>query len=342
LASQVVFEILPDPDVRERRLTRSTAHLDLWPEGDVINPMIDSGTVTLFQTDPARSVARLVFNLSAPGSADPSQPHPILGNLQIRQALRYAVEPGRLNAEAFNDRGRVIYSELHQLGCNIAPFPYNPGLAAALLDDAGWVLVDPEVNPVRECRGCGTAEEGTPLVLQSYTYVEAPESVQRAHELIEEMLAEVGVKLERQVAEGGKLWDTWQGDGLEIRGNFDLDLWDDGYFGVDPTIYLTDLFDPRAIPTRDNPVAGLNVSRYRNPNLANLFDALHTPLPNNRRRALLCELALTLDQDLPQIPLVAIPDLYAISIDLEGVAPHIYDTVTWNASEWRLVRPVAE
>ena len=179
-------------------------------------------------------------------------------------------------------------------------------------------------------------------MLQSYTYVEAPESVQRAHELIEEMLAEVGVKLERQVAEGGKLWDTWQGDGLEIRGNFDLDFWDDGYFGVDPTIYLTDLFDPRAIPTRDNPVAGLNVSRYRNPNLANLFDALHTPLPNNRRRALLCELALTLDQDLPQIPLVAIPDLYAISIDLEGVVPHIYDTVTWNASEWRLVRPVAE
>jgi ABC-type transport system substrate-binding protein len=304
--------------------------------------MIDSGNVTIFRTNPARSVVRLVFNLSAPGSADPSQPHPILSNLQVRQAIRYAVEPGRLNAEAFNDHGQVIYSELYQLGCDIAPFPYNPGLAAALLDDAGWVLVDPEVNPVRECRGCGTAEEGTPLVLESYTYVEAGEEMEAAHQLIEEMLAEVGVKVERKVAEGGNLWGTWHDEGLEIRGRFDVDFWDDGYFGVDPTIYLTDLFDPRGIPTRDNPVAGLNTGRYHNTDLADLFDALYTPLPNNRRRALLCELALTLDQDLPQIPLVALPDLYAISIDLEGVVPHIYDSVTWNAAEWRLVRPTVE
>ncbi len=189
------------------------------------------------------------------------------------------------------------------------------------------------------CQNCGTAPDGTPLVLQSYTYVEFGDELLKAHRLVAEMLAEAGIKVERKAVEGGKLWNTWEKGGIELHGKFDLDLWDDGYFGVDPTTYLTNLYDPRSIPTRTNPIAGLNVMRYRNPRLADLFDALNRPLPNNRRRALLCELAITVDQDLPQIPLLAFPDLYGISIDLQGVAPHIYDTVTWNAGDWQLVRP---
>jgi len=208
-------------------------------------------------------------------------------------------------------------------------------LAQALLDDAGWVL--PEGELIRRCQGCGTVEDGTPLALKSYTYVEFGAQMQQAHRLIEGMLAEVGINLERETVEGRELWDTWQNEGIELRGNFDMNLWDNGYYGVDPTTYLTDLYDPRSIPTRNNPIAGLNVSRYRNPDLIEVFDALHTPLPNNRRRPLLCQLAITLDQDLPHIPLLAFPDAYGISVDLQGIAPHIYDTVTWNAGDWQLV-----
>jgi hypothetical protein len=101
-------------------------------------------------------------------------------------------------------------------------------------------------------------------------------------------------------------------------------------------------YDPRSIPTRDNPIAGLNYSRYRNPTLIGIFDALRTPLPNNRRRTLLCELATILYQDLPQMPLLALPDRYGINLNLRGVSPHIYDTVTWNATEWSLVTPPQE
>jgi hypothetical protein len=71
--------------------------------------------------------------------------------------------------------------------------------------------------------------------------------------------------------------------------------------------------------------------------LIKIFDALHTPLPNNRRRALLCEIAIALHQDLPQIPLVALPDYYATHVSLQGVIPHIYDTITWNAGDWQLL-----
>ena len=112
-----------------------------------------------------------------------------------------------------------------------------------------------------QSQGCDTAEDGAPLTLQSYTYVEFGDQLVFAHQLIQGMLAEVGIDLRREVIEGSKLWGTWANDGIELHGNFDLDLWDDGYYGVDPTVYLTDYYDPRAIPTRDNPVAGLNISQ---------------------------------------------------------------------------------
>ena len=336
MASQLVLAVQPDPEFRGRNLARGNAHLDLWPEGSALVQMENSGNVNIVPTRPPHFVLRLVPNLSLPGSSDPEIPHPILADKRVREALRFAVDAGRINSEIFNGRGTPVNTELFQFDCNIPPHEFNPGLASALLDEAGWKFTTPD-DVFRTCQGCGTAEDGTPLTLISYTYVEFGDRLEATHRLIEEMLAEVGVDLEREVVEGSRLWDTWDNEGIELHGNFDLDLWDDGYYGVDPTIYLTNYFDPRSIPSRNNPIAGLNVSRYRNPDLIKIFDALHTPLPNNRRRALICELAVIFYEDVPQIPVLALPDLYAINSRLQGVIPHIYDTITWNAAEWHLI-----
>jgi peptide/nickel transport system substrate-binding protein len=341
LVPQLVFEIQPDPDFRRRNLERGNTHLDLWPEDPALTLLENNENVSVLVTNPARYVLRLVPNLSLSGSADPDQPNPALANVQVRQAVRYAVDVNRLNEEAFLGRATPVDTELFQLGCQIPHYDFNPGLSIALIDQAGWRLTNPD-DPIRYCQGCGTAKDGDPLILKSYIYEEFGDELTKAHQLLEEMLLEVGIKLERQVIEGGQLWNTWENNGLEIHGNFDLDLWDDGYYGVDPTLYMADYFDPRSIPTRDNPIAGLNYSRYRNPTLIGIFDALRTPLPTNRRRTLLCELATILYQDLPQMPLLALPDRYAINLNLQGVAPHIYDTITWNATEWRLLTPPEE
>ncbi len=336
LASQLVFEVQPDAEFRGRSLERGNVHLDLWPEEPVLTRLEDSDTVNVLVTNPPRFVLRLIPNLSLPGSANPDQPHPVLANPKLREAVRYAVDVNRLNEEIFNNRAIPVDTELYQFGCQLPGYNFNPGLSSALLDEAGWRLTNPEEDPIRTCQGCGTVEDGTRLTLKSYSYEEFGPQMNAAQLLLEEMLREVGINLEHEVVEGSKLWNTWENEGLEMRGNFDLDLWDDGYYGVDPTIYLSDYYDPRHIPTRDNPNAGLNISRYRNPTLSGIFDALYTPLPTNRRRTLLCELAVILQQDLPQIPLLALPDRYAINTNLQGVVPHIYDTVTWNAGEWKL------
>ncbi|MDM8526866.1 ABC transporter substrate-binding protein [Anaerolineales bacterium HSG24] len=337
LASQLVLEIVSNPKLRQRMLERGDAQLDLWPyEKQIIRRMerSKSGNVYLYATVPARYLLRLVPNLSEPGH--PDKPHPILGDKRVRQAILQSIDVERLNRRAFDGKGIPMQTELNQIGCFLTPYYYDPGIAQALLNQAGWVLQPGD--EVRSCQGCGTAEDGTPLILKSYTYDEFGEPLHEAHELIGEMLARVYIKLDREVVEGGKLWGTWNDNGIELRGNFDLNLWDDGYYGIDPTIRMGDYFDPRSIPTRDNPIAGLNVGRYYNPTLIDIFDALYTPLPTNRRRTLLCELATIIHQDLPHIPLLALPDLYGINRSLQGVAPHIYDTVTWNAADWRVIR----
>ncbi len=334
LATQLVFQIETNPKLRQRMLERGDAHLDLWPEGQVIKRLERSPTAYIYATDPPRYVLSLVPNFSKPGS--PTEPHPILSDVRVRQAIFQAIDVERLNRKAFDGRGRPVQTDLSQLGCFIPPYYYDPGIAQALLDQAGWKLVDPD-EKVRRCVGCGTAPEGTPLVLKSYTYEEFGKPIQDAHKLIAEMLGRVYIGLEMQTIEGGKLWGTWNDNGIELRGNFDLNLWDDGYFGVDPTVHLADFFDPRSIPTRDNPIAGLNVGRYYNPTLIDIFDGLYTVLPNSRRRVLLCELATILHQDLAHIPLLALPDFYAIHRTLAGIAPHVYDTVTWNAADWQIV-----
>jgi ABC-type transport system substrate-binding protein len=339
LANQLVFEIQPDAEFRGRSLERGNANLDMWPEEPALTRMEDSDTVDVRVVNPPRFVLRLVPNLSRPGSADPDQPHPVLANPKLREAIRYAVDVNRINEEAFNNRAIPVDTELYQFGCQLPAYSFNPGVSSALLEEAGWRASDPEEDPIRTCQGCGVVEDGTRLTLKSYIYEEFGPQLATAHRLLEEMLREVGIDLEREVVEGSQLWNTWENEGIEIRGNFDLDLWDDGYYGADPTIYMADYYDPRHIPTRDNPNAGLNISRYRNPTLSGIFDALDTPLPANRRRTLLCELAIILQQDLPQIPLLALPDRYGVSTNLQGVVPHIYDTVTWNAAEWRLVGP---
>jgi ABC-type transport system substrate-binding protein len=159
LSPQLVFEIVQDPELRQRSLIRGNQHLDLWPNADLIPKMEDGGTVTVIRTDPARYVMRLVLNLSDP--QDPTKPHPILSNPQVRQAIYHAVDINYLNAEAFDNRGLPVETELYQLDCDLPPYhDYNPGLAQALLNEAGWVVVNPD--PDSDVLRCASVRAAAP------------------------------------------------------------------------------------------------------------------------------------------------------------------------------------
>lgn len=333
LAEQLIFEIEADEERRARDVALGSSHLDMWVEEPYLTDLDEDEAVLVLATDPARFILRLVPNLTAPGVA--ARPNPIVADLTVRQAIRHAINVPQLVEEVFAGHAKPAHTELTRNGCQLTPYTYNPDTARALLTRAGWI--DQDDDGVRECHGCANAAEGTPLLFESYHYAEFGDSLAQMHRQVELMLYDVGIDMRPKPVEGYDLWDTWENEGVEMRGEFHLNLWDDGYFGIDPTDYLYNRYDPRAIPTQNDPLAGFNIMRYRNPELAKLFDQLYTPLPDETRNKIYCQIALILYRDLPDIPLVALPEYYAINPRLQGISPHIYDTITWNAADWHLL-----
>jgi ABC-type transport system substrate-binding protein len=78
-----------------------------------------------------------------------AQPHPILGDLRVRQAIAHCTDKDSLVAAAYPDllpperEALIIDSFIPPTSWAYSPptttYPYSPTLAGDLLDDAGWV-----------------------------------------------------------------------------------------------------------------------------------------------------------------------------------------------------------
>ncbi len=127
------------------------------------------------------------------------------------------------------------------------------------------------------------------------------------------------------------MWADAASGGTEQNGNFDLDLYDDGYPGVDPTDHLWFYYYSAAA----EPDAGFNVGRWINPDFDALLDEAYT-LDEGYRQELFCQMAGLLDQELPQILLFTAISAEAHSLRLEGVQSSANDMATWNVADWTL------
>jgi peptide/nickel transport system substrate-binding protein len=214
--------------------------------------------------------------------------------------------------------------------CDVPRPEYDPAGAAALLEEAGWT--DENDDGIRECHGCLNAEEGYDMSMEFMTYAEYGEELELTQQLIAEMLAEVGIDLRISVVEGAVMWADYESGGLEQRGEFDLNMWDDGYPGIDPTDHLWYYY----YSTAAQPDWGWNVGRWINDDTDALIDELYY-LDEEYRKDVMCQLADHLEENVPQILLFSTFDAAGYSTRLEGVQSTVNDTVTWNVADWQLV-----
>jgi peptide/nickel transport system substrate-binding protein len=280
----------------------------------------------------SRWVFRLFPNLVARGTTDPSgAPHPAFSDVRVRRAMRLAIDVDTIMNDVFLGYGQAVWTEFYRPPyiCDIPRPAYDPTAAAALLEEAGWS--DADGDGVRECHGCSSAEEGYPLSFELATYGEYGPELELAQQLIGEMLGEVGMQAELRVIEGSVMWADAASGGTEQNGNFDLDLYDDGYPGVDPTDHLWFYYYSAAA----EPDAGFNVGRWINEDFDALLDEAYT-LDEARRQELFCQMAEILDDELPQILLFTAINADAHSVRLQGVQSSANDMVTWNVADWTL------
>lgn len=332
---RVIVRVVPDREVRKTMLLKGDADLDMWTTEPVIEDLKDAPNVKVSISPENRWVMRIFFNLAAKGTTDPAaSPHPILSDLRVRRAIRMAIDVDAISKEFYFGYAQPVWTEFFRppYACNNIPRPvFDPAAAAALLEAAGWT--DTDGDGVRECHGCKTAEEGYKMEMEFITYSEFGEALELTQQLIAEMLGRIGVKLNLSVVEGSVLWAATADGGIEQSGNFDMDIWDDGYTGLDPAEYLQSYYSAGAAV----PDMGYNYGRWVNADFEALLDETST-LDQPARQEVFCKMATLLDEELPELLLFTVVNADAHSARLLGVQTSANDLVTWNAADWTLTK----
>jgi peptide/nickel transport system substrate-binding protein len=328
----ITVRIIPDQSVRKTMLINGDADLDMWTTEQVISDLQGTSNVEVNPSPNNRWVMRIFFNLAAKGTTDPvATPHPILSDLRVRQAIRAAIDVDTISKEFFLGYAKPAWTEFFRPPyiCDIPRPQFDPNAAATLLDEAGWK--DTDGDGVRECHGCQTAEEGYVMEMEFITYSEYGEPLELTQQFIAEQLGKLGIKLNLTIVEGSVLWAASTDGGIEQNGNFDMDIWDDGYGGVDPTDYIWSYYSTDAAV----PDAGYNYGRWSNEQFDTLLSGVYT-LDEEQRKKDFCEMASILEEELPELILFTAINADAHSVRLQNVQSTTNDLVTWNAADWTL------
>jgi peptide/nickel transport system substrate-binding protein len=333
---RILVRIIPDNTVRKTMLMQGDADVYPWVTEPIANDLETQANVTLSVSPTSRWVMRLFPNLAARGTTDPvATPHPILSDVRVRQAIRSAIDVSTISEQIFYAYGQPTWSEFFRPPyntCNIPRPVFDPEAAQALLEQAGWT--DTDGDGIRECHGCATAPEGTLMEMEMITYSEYGEALVLTEQLIGEMLANIGLRVRLTTMEGSVIWADFASGGIEQRGDFDIDLYDDGYAGVDPTDFLWQYYAAdSALP--DN---GWNIGRWYNEEMNTLLGEAYT-LNETARQEIFCRMAEILDQEVPQILLFTTINADAFNNRLRGLQASPNDMVTWNVADWTLTAP---
>jgi len=191
------IEILVTPDNVQR--ARAAPHLRLYEY-------------------PGLAYGYLGFNLRANG--DPSRPHPLFGDRDVRRALTMAVDRERMRASALGDLAKVPPGPIVTLWPLWEPrpreLPFDTAAAARLLTERGWV--DRNGDGVRE-------KAGMPLAFG--IMLPSTSGLRRQYaRLLQEQLAAVGAKVAIDEVDGPVHGER------AAAGRFDAYL---GGWNVDPT-----------------------------------------------------------------------------------------------------------
>lgn len=302
---------------------------------DEVRTRADSGEFQIFEA-PANTIRFLSFNLADPmnpqsavdddGNALDQGVHPILGDKRVRQALAMAMNYEEINEGAFFGNGVQVASHVlptsWAYSSDLAPYAFDPDAAQALLDEAGWI--DEDGDGIRECHGCETAEEGTPLSFKLETNA-GNVSQEALYTILQDQWSQIGVDAQVSFLDFNILVDSLLAQNYDAIGlfwNFSIPA------NPDDT---TDVFTPSA----DVIGSGFNTGSYNNPRVTEILDEART-LPGcdlDARRTLYQEMYEILADELPWLWISTSTVMSAAQGNLENWDPQAGYS-RWNIDAW--------
>jgi peptide/nickel transport system substrate-binding protein len=330
---KIIIRIVPEQPVQKTMMVEGDVDLTFWLDEATMDEIKDEPNVTLEVSPYSRWIMRLIPNQAKKGSLDSeADPHPFFKDVRVRHAVRMAIDVDTIMNEVFLGYPEPVWTEFFRppYVCDNIPRPaHDPDGAAALLEEAGWT--DEDGDGIRECHGCDYAEEGYKMSAEFMIYATYGEVLELAQQLIAEDLKKVGMETTLGIQEDAVMWGTFDEGGTEQNSEFELNMWDDGYAGVDPSDFIWSFYHSGG----QEPDWGWNVVRWSNEEADALIDETYT-LDEEYRQELFCQLAEIFEEELPWILLFSTTENAAHSTRLQGVQPSVNDIITWNAADWQI------
>jgi len=329
----VIIKVLPSRDVGVQLLSTGEIHA-LWYMTPGDYPALDAVKAQGVTYTSLRdgSVQVLVLNLADPAVDAPASaaehPHPILGDLRVRQAIQYGIDKQLITEVLYygNVEPGTGILFMGQYACNEPVSEYNPDKARALLDKAGW-----KVGPdgIREKNGVRLS-----LKLQTTAGNKLREDLEQ---VLVEMMKDIGVEFRIENVPSDVLFASWEENGFRKHGNFDILMYTTGPLPFSPDNHLYSNYHTDRIPTQENGGAGNNFSRYSNPDVDAWIDESYSSTDEAKRKELFCKIVHQVNQDLPRIFLHEDPLVVPYRVELQNfsVSPGAA-YFTFNSQEWWL------
>jgi peptide/nickel transport system substrate-binding protein len=330
---KLVFRIVPEPAAQTAMMLNGEAQFHLWPgEFKVDYDKLLEGKAKQYLIPGIWNMA-IDFNLSAPfdGDPGPTPPHPILGDIRVREALASAIDYETLLRDVL--RGSASESTnpfaYGWSKCDLPrKFPYDVEKAKQLLDEAGWVMGD---DGIRVAKGAMYAKDGTRLSLELQGYT-AFDPLQLTEEFIVENLKAVGIEARIQNYDFSIIFGTFEENSPRMVGDFDMLIFDRG-FTIEPQGYNYDAYHSSRIPSAENPT-GSNYFRWVNPEVDKALEEAGSNFDMEVRKQDYCKIGQAVIDDLPQIYLYLFQDNYGVADNLTGYTLSTWGSMTWDAQNW--------
>jgi peptide/nickel transport system substrate-binding protein len=278
-------------------------------------------------------IERIMLNFTDPNSETPEGersskqfPHPFLTDKAVRQALALSIDRQKIT-DLYGRTGRVTSNILVAPSVFNSPktsYAFDLQKAAAILEEAGWV--DNDHDGVRD-------KNGTRLSVLFQTTVNPVR--QQTQEIIKHDLESIGFLVENKMIDAS-IFGGSANDNTNTRRHFYADLEEFAYGNKspDPAGYMRGWTCAEATQMA-NAWAGLNNSRYCNPDFDALYQASTTEMDPVKRQQLFIEMNDLLIEDVAVLPMVHWAEVSGLGRDMEGFNPTPWDSETWNIADWR-------
>jgi peptide/nickel transport system substrate-binding protein len=294
--------------------------------GDI--PLLRTFTDAAFSPTPSSQVEVMVLNTSCTGGPQqgvPGCPHPVLGDLRVRQAIDLAIDKQTM-VDSLLGGQTIVATSILPIGpwaADLAPSEYSPDKARQLLADAGW---QPGSDGVR-------VKDSVRAHLD-YVVLAGDQTRELTQQLVQEQLGAVGIELAIRNAPAGTL-SSWANYGNVARGKFDIFELGRGT-GIDAQDTLVGEYSSAGIPDEHNQ-AGTNYTRVSDPEIDQALSVAGATLDDSVRKAAYRSVASRVDADKANIVLYLRPTIDVLKSYIHGHAsPNVWDYFTWDIGNWWL------